>query len=311
MRKHFLELIRRAATELPADVTKALEVAAKREPKGSPARAALKDVLGNCQLAAGTSRPLCQDTGTNIWYVHYPRTVSQAELTREILAATRTATKKAFLRPNAVDPITGANSGDNTGIGAPVLHFHEWSRKSIAADLLLKGGGSENVSATYALPDASIKAGRDVDGIRRAVVDAVFQAQGRGCGPGIIGVGVGGDRATSMIAAKEQLFRLLDDTNPDAVLAKLEKRIYRECNGLGVGPMGFGGATTVLGVKIGCRHRLPASFFVAVAYLCWAGRRANVTITGKGATFSQISTLARDYELSSRVQNSKGRRSGR
>ncbi len=217
---------------------------------------------------------------------------------KEIIAATRQATKKAYLRPNAVCPITGVNTGDNTGNGAPVIHFHEWKKKTISADLLLKGGGSENVSAQYALPNAAIKAGRDIDGIRRAVVDAVFQAQGKGCGPGIIGVGVGGDRATSMLEAKEQLFRLLNDKNPDATLAKLERRIEKECNGLQIGPMGFGGATTVLGVKLGVRHRLPASFFVSVAYLCWAGRRASLTLNDKGkATFSEVPYFAKQYVL--------------
>jgi fumarate hydratase class I len=311
MRRYFVELIRRAACELPADVALALELAREREPAGSPARSALKDVLENCRLAKETSRPLCQDTGTNIWYVNYSSGVTQGELEREILAATRTATKRAYLRPNAVDPITGANSGDNTGLGAPVIHFHEWNKKSISADLLLKGGGSENVSATYALPNASIKAGRDLEGVRRAVLDAVFQAQGKGCGPGIIGVGIGGDRATSMIEAKEQLYRLLDDSNPNPTLAKLEKRITQEANRLGIGPMGFGGSTTVLGVKIGYRHRLPASFFVAVAYLCWAGRRAHATITVKGAEFSEITEIARKFILPERVEHAKGRRKGR
>ncbi|MCP4604815.1 MAG: fumarate hydratase [Proteobacteria bacterium] len=308
MRKQFLELIRLAATELPTDVTLALESAARREPSGSLARSVLEDVLGNCRLASESSRPLCQDTGTNIWYLHHPRTVSQAEMKREILAATRAATKKAYLRPNAVDPITGLNSGDNTGFGAPVMHFHEWNRKSIAADLLLKGGGSENVSALYALPNASLKAGRDLDGVRRVVIDAVFQAQGKGCGPGIIGVGIGGDRATSMEEAKEQLLRLIDDTNPNPVLADLEDRITKECNELEIGPMGFGGLTTVLGTKVGYRHRLPASYFVAVAYLCWAGRRAHVTINEKGAEFSPITILARKYELPGRVRGRNKRR---
>lgn len=310
MRKEFLELIRTAATNLPTDVTLALRSARDGEPVGSPARAALGDVLVNCKLAAETSRPLCQDTGTNIWYVGRPNTVSERTIEKEILAATRNATKKAFLRPNAVDPITGANSGDNTGTGAPVIHFHEWNKKSVTADLLLKGGGSENVSALYSLPNAAIKAGRDLDGIRRSVIDAVFNAQGKGCGPGIIGVGVGGDRATCMLEAKEQLFRLLDDTNPDPTLAKLEKQLCRQLNQLEIGPMGFGGMTTVLGVKIGTRHRLPASFFVAIAYLCWAGRRASVTISGKGAKFSEISNIAMRYELPKRLNGTKARRSG-
>jgi fumarate hydratase class I len=295
MRKTFLELIRRTSTVLPEDVRSALQSAMRREPAGSPSRAAFKDILANCRLAESSSRPLCQDTGTNIWYVHLPASMSQAEVTKEILAATREATQLAFLRPNAVDPITGLNSGDNTGLGAPVIHFHEWGRKSLVADLMLKGGGSENVSATYSLPHAGTGAGRDIEGIRKVVVDAVFQAQGKGCAPGIIGVGVGGDRATSMLEAKEQLFRKLDDKNADEALAKLERRLMKDCNTLGIGPMGFGGKTTVLGVKIGKRHRLPASFFVAIAYLCWAGRRSSVTIAEGGATFGEQCEMAKKY----------------
>lgn len=311
MRKEFLEVIRLAATQLPADVALALGKAQNREPEGSPARAALSDVLQNCKLAAETSRPLCQDTGTNIWNVYHPGNVSSQAIKKEILFATREATKKALLRPNAVDPITGVNSGDNTGIGAPVIHFHEWNKKPIVADLLLKGGGSENVSALYSLPDGEIKAGRDLDGVRRAVIDAVWKAQGKGCGPGIIGVGVGGDRATSMLEAKEQLFRLLDDKNPDPTLDKLEGQLLNELNQLEIGPMGFGGLTTVLAVKVGTRHRLPASFFVAIAYLCWAGRRASVTITEKGAKFSEVSHLATQYVLPKRLNGGNTRRSGR
>jgi fumarate hydratase, class I len=297
MKNDFLELIRRTSTVLPADVGAALRSALRHEPSGSPAQAALTDVVANCKLAAETSRPLCQDTGTNIWYVYHPVSVSQKEIENAIFAATRTATKKAYLRPNAVDPITGTNSGDNTGIGAPVIHFHQWTKKSIQADLLLKGGGSENVSATYALPHAGTGAGRDVEGVRKVVIDAVFNAQGKGCGPGIIGVGVGGDRATSMVEAKEQLFRMLNDKNPDKELAKLERRLKKDLNSLEIGPMGFGGMTTVLSVKIGKRHRLPASYFVAIAYLCWAGRRSSVTITANGPRYSEVSEIAKRYEL--------------
>ncbi len=296
MKTTFLELIRRTSTILPEDVRGGLRKAMRREAAGSPSRAAFKDILANCRLAEESSRPLCQDTGTNIWYVHLPVGTSRNAVTRDILAATREATKKAYLRPNAVDPITGRNSGDNTGPGAPVIHFHEWGRKSLVADLMLKGGGSENVSATYSLPHAATGAGRDLEGIRRVIIDAVFQAQGKGCAPGYIGVGVGGDRATSMLEAKEQLFRRMDDRNPDKVLDKLERRLVKECNQLDIGAMGFGGKTTVLGVKVGTRHRLPASFFVAVAYLCWAARRSSVTITEKGATYSEMCEMARKYQ---------------
>ena len=299
MKKHFLELIRRAASQLPQDVREALARGRDAEAPGSATRSALDDVLVNCEIAAESSRPLCQDTGTNIWYVYHPQDVSQAALTRDILAATREATVRSYLRPNAVDSITGQNSGDNTGIGLPVIHLHQWKSKKIHADLLLKGGGSENVSAQFALPNAALKAGRDLEGIRRSVIEAVFQAQGKGCGPGIIGVGVGGDRATSMIEAKEQLLRRLDDRNPDEVLAALEGRLSKECNELGIGPMGFGGATTILGVKIGKQHRLPASFFVSVAYLCWAGRRASLTVSGGRAVFPAVTEKGSHYILPS------------
>jgi fumarate hydratase class I len=295
---HFLELIRRAASDLPQDVTRALEQGRDAEPEGSAGRAALEEVLRNCEVARELSRPLCQDTGTNIWFVYHPPGTSQTELTDEILAATREATEKSFLRANAVDSITGKNSGDNTGLGFPVIHFHEWDKPHLQADLMLKGGGSENVSSQYALPAAALGAGRDVEGIRRAVIDGVFQAQGKGCGPGVIGVGVGGDRATSMAEAKEQLVRQLDDTNPDPELGELEQRLHKELNELGVGPMGFGGATTVLGVKVGKRHRLPASFFVSVAYMCWACRRASLCIEGDQADFSVTAEIASHYTLS-------------
>ena len=297
MQEHFLELIRRASCELPPDVLDAVRAGRDAEKRDGLARAALDDVLKNCALAAATSRPICQDTGMNNWYVWHPRTVSQLEIERAILGATRRATKLGYLRPNAVDSLTGQNSGDNTGRGAPVVHCHEWKLKGVAADLLLKGGGSENVSTQLSLPNAEIKAGRDLEGVRRAVIEAVFQAQGKGCGPGIIGVGVGGDRTNSLLEAKEQLFRLLGDTNPDPVLAALEKRLLEECNQLGIGPMGFGGATTVLGVKIGSRHRLPACFFVSIAYMCWACRRASVVINGDRAAFSQVSQMAKRYRL--------------
>ena len=302
MKEHFVELIRRAATQLPDDVRAALERGRDAEQPGSSTRSALEEVLRNCQVARDSSRPLCQDTGTNIWYVYHPRSLSQAQLGRDILEATREATKRSFLRPNAVDSITGENSGDNTGEGLPVMHFHEWEQEALHADLVLKGGGSENVSAQFSLPSAALKAGRDLEGVRKTVIEAVFQAQGQGCGPGVIGVCVGGDRASGMIAAKEQLLRRLDDKNPDPKLAALEERLVKECNELGIGPMGFGGATTVLGVKLGKQHRLPASFFVSVAYLCWAARRASMTVTSGKAQFDPVSEIGSRYVLPAGVE---------
>jgi fumarate hydratase class I len=291
MKTAFLELIRKTACTLPGDVAAALARARDLEDKGSPAKSALTDVLNNLDAASCSSRPLCQDTGTNIWYVFLPSSMDKARVTKDILSATRLAVQKAYLRPNAVDSITGKNSGDNTGPGQPLIHFCEWKKKSLAADLLLKGGGCENVSCQFSLPykwqDTGIQAGRDLEGVRRVVLEGVFQAQGRGCSPGILGVCIGGDRASGMVAAKEQLFRPLTDENPNPLLFDLEKRLEKECNELMIGPMGFGGKTSILGVKIGALHRLPASFFVSVSYICWAARRMSVAIKDSGFRLSE------------------------
>jgi len=275
---HFLELIRRGSTVLPEDVRKALEEAVVREGESSSAGSTLKKMLENAALARETSRPICQDTGALLFYVDYGPEYRQEQIETAVLDATAQATARYYLRPNAVDPVTGRNSGNNIGRGLPSLHFHQVDEPGLTVRLLLKGGGSENVSAQYKLPDASLEAGRDLDGVRRVVLDAVFRAQGKGCGPGTVGVGIGGDRGGSYMEAKEQLFRTIDDRNPDAALADMEDRLSRELNRLGIGPMGFGGRTTVLGVKIGTRHRHPACFFVSIAYMCWACRRATMTV---------------------------------
>ncbi len=162
------------------------------------------------------------------------------------------------------------------------MHFHEWDGDSLHVDVLLKGGGCENVSTQYRLPDSKLKAGRDLDGIRKVVLDAVYQAQGKGCSPGVLGVAIGGDRGSSYIKAKQQLLRPLADSNPVPELAELEQALYEQANQLGIGPMGFGGETTVLGVKVGAQHRLPASYFVSVAYMCWANRRASMDVSPAG-----------------------------
>ena len=280
---HFEELIRRASTSLPAKVEQKLRACAEAE-GDTAAGATLKQMLDNAAQAAEASTPICQDTGTPIFYVDYGPDHRQQAITEAIKAAAVAATGKYYLRPNAVDSVTGKNSGNNLGEGFPYIHFHEMDDSGLRVRLMLKGGGSENVSAQYRLPDSRIHAGRDLEGVRRCVVDAVFEAQGKGCAPGTLGVGIGGDRASSYVEAKEQLFRDLDDKNSDPELAALEQRLYGEVNELGIGPMGFGGKTTVLGVKIGTRHRVPASYFVSVAYMCWANRRASMTIKGEEVT---------------------------
>jgi len=283
--EHFEELLRRASTILPPDVERRMREAADAE-GDTPAGSTLRQMLDNAAQAAEASTPICQDTGTPIFYVDYGPGLRQKTIQEAIEQAAAGATKKYYLRPNAVHPVTGKNSGNNVGVGFPYIHFHEMDEPGLRVRLMLKGGGSENVGAQYRLPDSRLKAGRDLEGVRRCVIDAVFEAQGKGCAPGSVGVGIGGDRGSSFVESKEQLFRPLDHVNPDPQLAALEERLYGELNQLGIGPMGTAGKTTVLGVKIGIRHRVPASFFVSVSYVCWAYRRASMTLKGEEVTYA-------------------------
>ena len=275
----FLELVRRAATDLPKDMEQALGEAKGKEEPGSAAEGALDTILRNVDMARQQATPICQDTGTPIFEISYPFGISTLALATQVKHAVAEATELAYLRPNAVDSLSGKNSGDNTGEDFPTLHFHEWENDTIHVELLLKGGGCENVSTQYKLPNASLKAGRDLEGVRRVVLDSVHQAQGMGCAPGVLGIAIGGDRGSSYLKSKQLLLRQLDDETADDKLAALENRLYDEANQLGIGPMGFGGETTVLGVKVGAQHRLPASYFVSVAYMCWANRRSIMDVS--------------------------------
>lgn len=277
----FLEHIRRTSTDLSPDVEDALRTGRDREDEGSAARSVMETILENVHLARDKSSPVCQDTGTPIFYVHHPVGMSSRILKEQIRNAIALATAKAYLRPNAVDAVSGVNSGNNLGDEAfPTLHFEEVDQEAISVDLILKGGGSENVSAQYSLPDGRLGAGRDLKGVRKAVLDAVFQAQGNGCAPGILGVAIGGDRGSSYYGAKQALLRSLGDKNPDPELARLEDQLMEEANRLRIGPMGFGGKITLLAVKVKGMHRLPACYFVTVAYMCWAHRRRRMIIHG-------------------------------
>jgi fumarate hydratase class I len=275
-----------AATNLPPDVEKKLRVAFEAEEDGSAGKDALETILKNVEMAREKSTPICQDTGTPIFYVHYPEGWSTIKLRKQIRAAVEEATELAYLRPNAVDPKTGMNTGNNLGDEHyPTIHFTEVESEELVVDLMLKGGGCENVGAQYKLPDGKLGAGRDFDGARKVVLDSVYQAQGKGCSPGILGVAIGGDRGTSYKASKEVLLRKLDDENDDNEFAELEERITKEANELGIGPMGFGGKTTVLGTKITSTHRLPASYFVSISYMCWAYRRRKMVISDSKVTY--------------------------
>jgi len=277
-----LELIRRTSTEIPDDVQQAILASLEQEKKGTIAESALKIIERNIELAKQKSQPICQDTGSIIFYVSCPRDFDQLHFEETAKAAVVEATKKGFLRQNSVDSLTGVNDGTNVGPGTPTLHFHQHRAEEASVRLILKGGGCENVGAQSSLPNEKLHANRDLDGCRRAILDAVLQAQGKGCGPGILGVCIGGDRATGYEFSKQQFLRVLSDENPIPELNRLEGDILKTANELGIGPMGFGGKTTLLGVKICSVNRLPASFFVTTSYMCWAFRRQGVTLSPDG-----------------------------
>lgn len=272
-------LIKETSSSLPADVEKALKAARRKEAKGSSAEVILGTILENCALARRDGTPLCQDTGTLTFFVdsRLRRKVTVAAVQK----AAALATANGWLRKNTIDAVSGRSYDDNCAEGAPVVHYVEAEDPAAAPEvtLVMKGGGSENVSRQYSLPDGELGADRDLEGVRKCVLDAVVKAQGYGCAPGILGVCVGGDRATGFEVAKEQLLRPLDEPKRgDAALRKLEAQLLKEANSLGIGPMGLGGKTTLLGVKIAARTRVPASFFVTVAYMCWACRRRSMTV---------------------------------
>lgn len=281
----FVEVIARASTQLPPDVVEALRRGREREQEGSLAAKALDTVLRNIELARGNWQPICQDTGTPLVWIHHPVGMSTRLLTSAFEEAVRQATARQLLRPNAVDPRRDKNTGDGTAPGIPTVHCEEWDEDAVEVRMMLKGGGCENVGAQYTLPDPALKADRNLEGVKRCILDAIYKAQGKGCAPGIIGACFGGDRGSGYLESKRQLLRRLDDRNAIPELDAMEQEIFEKANRLGIGPMGFGGSTTVLGVKIGYLGRLPASYFVSVSYMCWANRRA-------GAHFAADGTVA-------------------
>jgi len=275
------KLIVETSTNLPADVRHRINDASSKEDQGTRSALSLSTIADNIEMAETNVSPICQDTGMPTFIVHTPVGANQLLMKEAIREAVRQATKDGKLRPNSVDSLTGANSGDNLGPGTPVIHFEQWDKDVVDVRLILKGGGCENKNIQYSLPcelEGLGKAGRDLDGIRKCILHAVYQAQGQGCSAGFIGVGIGGDRTTGYELAKHQLFRAVDDINPNEQLRELEDYILEKANTLGIGTMGFGGQVTLLGCKIGVMNRLPASFFVSVAYNCWAYRRQGAVI---------------------------------
>jgi fumarate hydratase class I len=281
LEQSLFDLITQTSANLPPDVRKAMGGAIGVETPGTQSAQALSIIATNIDMAASEESPICQDTGMPTFVVHTPVGVNQLIIKKAIRNAVAEATRKGKLRPNSVDSITGKNTGNNLGHETPVIHFEQWEEDEIEVRLILKGGGCENKNIQYSLPctlEHLGRADRDLEGVHKCILHSVWQAQGQGCAPGAIGVCIGSDRAHGYMLAKQELFRTLDDVNPDPVLAKLEADIMEEANKLGVGAMGFGGKTSLIGCKITAANRLPASFFVSVAYDCWAYRRLGVRL---------------------------------
>jgi fumarate hydratase class I len=276
-----LELIIQTSTNLPPDVRLAMADALRSEMPASQAGQALKIIGENIDLAWENEGAICQDTGFPTFEIRTPVGANQIVMKKYIREAVAEATQRGKLRPNSVDPISNKNTGDNLGTETPVIHFEQWENEEIEVKLLLKGGGCENKNIQYSLPctlDHLGRADRDLEGVRKCILHAVWQAQGQGCAPGALGVCIGSDRAHGYALAKQQLFRPLDDVNSNPALAELEKKVMEQANRMGVGAMGFGGKASLIGCKITTANRLPASFFVSVAYDCWAFRRLGVVL---------------------------------
>ena len=283
-------LIVKTSTDLPPDVRAAMRVAMNEEPEGTRSAQALAIIAQNIDQAADGEGAICQDTGMPTFEVKTPVGANQIWMKAQIEAAVAEATRRGKLRPNSVDSLTGENSGNNLGPGTPIVHFEQWDRDELEVKLILKGGGCENMNAQYSVPTELPhlgRADRTLEGVRKCILHAVWQAQGKGCAPGAIGVCIGGDRTSGYVHAKEQLFRMIDDVNPDSRLAELEAEVMRTVNTLGVGTMGFGGRVSLIGCKIGALNRLPASFFVSVAYDCWAFRRLGVQLDGRSGAITR------------------------
>ncbi|UCG70316.1 MAG: fumarate hydratase [Thermoplasmata archaeon] len=274
-----LNLLKNAVTTLPKDIKETLRKAYEVEEDPIP-KMQLKNILDNVEMAEGSSLPMCQDTGIQIFYVTLGKDLL-FNIDKAIIEGVKQATEEIPLRPNTVHPISRDNAGDNTGLRMPYINYRFSNEDYIEIAVMPKGAGSENMSAlAMLLPSQGIR------GIKEFVLDTIVKAGGKPCPPTIVGLGIGGSADISMKLAKEALLRPLNMACSDSKMADLEKELYEAINSLGIGPMGLGGKTTILGVNVEYAYCHTASLPVAVNIQCWAARKAIARIHKDGSVES-------------------------
>ncbi|MBI2340168.1 MAG: fumarate hydratase [Deltaproteobacteria bacterium] len=282
LHESLVEIIHKTATELPEDVSRTIEEKTPQEASRTKGAYAMETIKANMELARSQKLPVCRDCVSLFFAVDCPRKFDEEGFGKEIRKAVVKATRAGYLPQSSMDTLTGGMAHNNLGPGMPTMVFHQSHRKDISVRLIMKGSACENMGAQYLLPDTKLGTSADLEGAKKCILDALTRAQSAGCGPGVIGVGIGGDRLSSYLCAREQFLRKLTDINPVTPLARLEQDIVNSSNQLGIGPLGFGGKTALLGCKIGALNRLPHSYFVSISYMCWTCRRHGAVLDGRG-----------------------------
>ncbi len=270
-----VEMMRKAVTKLPSDVEEALVRAYETETDEVP-KTQLKTILDNIRMAEEGTTPICQDTGVQIFFVR-TGTVETGDVVESIGRGVARATGEVPLRPNTVHPISRKNHKDNRGVNMPYINLLASPKPYLELTVMPKGAGSENMSAMAMLtPSQGLK------GIKRFALDTLVRAGGKPCPPIIIGMGIGGSADISIHIAKESLLRPLGQHHHEPEIAALEEELFEALNTIGIGPMGLGGKTTLLGLNIEYAHCHTASLPVAINIQCWAARRCTARIYPDG-----------------------------
>ncbi len=271
--------IKKAVTTLPQPTLSALKEARKSEGKAGSVQ--FDAMLESVEIGERDEVPICKDTGTPTFYVRvgsdYPGIDELDSVKRGLKKAVQRSTEEVPIRPNTVHPFSGKNPGDNTGKSIPWISWSVVEGSELKLTYLPKGGGSTNMSQLTMMTP-----GRGIDGVKEIVLKRIASMEGKPCPPTVVGVGIGGSASISLELAKESLLRSVGKRHKENEVAELEEELKERANKLGVGPMGVGGETTVLDVKVEYDYRHPASFPVGITPQCWANRRVSLKLTPGG-----------------------------